>query len=195
MVSDELAGGGDGARRLLVVDAPNVDRVHAGLLGRPPLRTERFDPEALTAWMDGASKSRAERTLFTNVRQPVPAGVEGWIRHLVDAGWKVFAKPKLRPGDDIDDEMVAHLTSAEWTQVTVFSHDSACFVDPLMALAASGCVVTVLGFRECAGNLPHLDGIDYVDVASVPGLYQSLPPRVRLVDLRPQGSWVEPVAN
>jgi uncharacterized protein len=178
---------------LLVVDAPNVDAVHGGMLGRSPRRGERFDPAALSLWAAQRVGGALERTLFTNVPDPVPAGVEGWIKYLVDEGWRVYAKPKRRATDDIDDAMVGYLGARTWRQIVVFSHDSACFAEPLTELQLTGISVTVVGFRECAGRLPHLDRVTFVDVDDVPGLYRQPPPRVRLVGLPVGGGWIERV--
>lgn len=176
---------------LLIVDARNVDAVHGGMLGRSPRRAERFDPAVLSAWATQRVGGDLERALFTNVPDPIPAGVEGWIKSLVEEGWRVYAKPKRCATDDIDDAMVEHLRAQRWREIVVFSHDSACFAQPLIELQHAGIAVTALGFRECAGRLPHLDRITFVDVDDVPGLYRQPPLRVRLVDLPVSGGWIE----
>jgi uncharacterized protein len=180
----------EGDSALLVVDAPNVDAVHGGMLGRQPRRSERFDPAALTSWAEAQVDGGLQRTLFTNVADPPPPGVEGWIKALVEQGWRVYARPRLQVGDDVDEAMVQHLRSRPWREIIVFSHDSACFSEPLLQLRREGAAVTVIGFRECAGRLPHLDGVDFVDAEDVPGLYRSAPARVRLDALPAVGGWV-----
>lgn len=180
------------AGALLIVDAPNVDAVVGTMLGRAPRRHERFDPSALSGWMEQhAPDDAVERALFTNVTSPMQPGVEGWIKSLIDAGWRVFARPKTKPQDDIDEAMLAHLGANTWKKVVVFSHDSRCFAGPLSALADSGVAVTVLGFRESAGRLPVLTGVDFVDVEAVDGLYRGRLPRIRVTDLPPSGGWIE----
>lgn len=176
---------------LLVVDAPNVDAVLGGMLGRAPRRSERFDARALSTWIARECETSAERTIFTNVPDPLPPGLEGWIKHLVEDGWRVYARPKVRRDDDIDDAMVAYLSDRPWEKVVVFSHDSACFAAPLTSMARAGTHVTVLGFRECAGRLPFLEGVNYIDAEDVPGLYRQAPPRVRIGTLPAAGGWIE----
>jgi len=180
-----------GNRGLLIVDAPNVDATVGRMHGRTPRRHERFDPSVLGAWATDVLGPNAELTLFTNVPDPLPRGLEGWIKSLVEGGWRVYARPKKMAGDDIDDAMVAHLTSNTWSSVVVFSHDSMCFAQPLQDLAASGSTITVLGFRECAGSLSQLQGIRFVDVDDVTGLYQTPPPRIRVADVPADGGWIE----
>jgi uncharacterized protein len=177
---------------LLIVDAPNVDAVVGRMLGRAPSRHERFDPSALSAWMKRhAPNDMVERALFTNVTSPIRPGVEGWIRSLVDTGWRVFARPKLQPHDDIDEAMLAHLGAKNWNNVVVFSHDSRCFAAPLSAMGKAGVAVTVLGFRESAGHLPDLAGVDFIDVDTVEGLFREMLPRVRFTDLPAGGGWIQ----
>src|SRR4051812_39264890 len=165
------------------------------MLGRTPARRERFDPAALSSWAASMAGGAIERALFTNVLEPPPPCVEGWIKGLVDDGWRVFAKPKRAPADDIDDEMVDHLRRSPWRDVLVFSHDSACFAQPLVELASAGANVTVVGFHECAGRLPPLVGGAYVDAADVPGLYGTTPRGVRLEGLPAAGAWLERAAG
>lgn len=180
-----------GERSLLLVDAPNVDAVVGQLLGRAPRRTERFDPKALSDWAVGAvGGGPLDRTLFTNVTNPPRPGVEGWIASLMREGWSVYAKPKVRWNSDVDDAMVDHLVSQQWSGVIVFSHDARCFSELLSSLAADGVAVTVLGFREYAGRLPEVRGVTYVDCADVPGLYVSEPPRVRVSGVPDGGGWI-----
>ena len=180
---------------LVVVDAPNVDAVAARMFGHSPRREERFDPAALAQWANEYVGSPVELTLFTNVAQPAAPGVEGWVKSLVDCGWRVYARPKIEPNDDVDAAMVEHLMSRPWDVAIVFSHDARCFVHPLSQLANRGSKAVVVGFRQCAGRLPYTDGVTFVDAQEVPNLYRVTPSRVLLDDLPRAGSWLEPSVN
>lgn len=179
---------------VVIVDAPNVDAVTATILGRRPARHERFEPAALADWARAISPGPVDVTLFTNIWEPTPPGVIGWINALVETGWDVFAKPKLAPTDDIDADMVAHLASQAWSSVTVFSHDAECFAEPLAGLARGGIPVRAVGFTECAGRLAYTPGVEFVDAETIPGLYTLPLPRTRLDALPACGGWLKKVA-
>jgi uncharacterized protein len=181
----------EGTKALLIVDSPNINSVARRLLGRIPQRGERFNPSSLAAWAHRyTAAERVECTLFTNIPDPIPPGVAGWINHLLDNDWRVFARPKINADDDIDEAMITHLQSRQWDSVVVFSHDSQRFAGPLAELGRSGALVTVVGFRECAGQLAHLEALDFVDVEQIPDLYPIRYPRLRLAGLPVDGGWV-----
>jgi putative heme uptake system protein len=179
----------------LIVDGPNIDQAVAGLLGRAPKRSERIRFDVLARWFAdqaaGAGAS-ADTRLFTNVPvRPKPA-LEAWVRALVQGGWHVFAKPRISPESDVDSDMLAHLSARSWARVVVVSHDARCFAQPLAELAAAGTEVIVVGMIECAGCLPGTEGVTFVDIEDVPGLFDQAPPRVRLSDIAEQGRWFHP---
>lgn len=178
----------------VIVDAPNVDGVTGQFLGRRPQRAERFDPQALARFARSlAGSGEVELQLFVNVPEPVAPGVEGWLHSMREAGYRVFARPKVVPSDDVDDDMVASIPFRRCRGLLVFSHDARAFAGPLGALAASGVPVWVLGFSECAGRLPSVPGARFVDVDEVPGLYGVRFDRGRLSALPPGGRWLEPL--
>ncbi|MDP1793627.1 MAG: hypothetical protein Q8K63_05750 [Acidimicrobiales bacterium] len=179
---------------VIIVDAPNVDAVTASILGRRPTRHERFHPAALADWARTTADGHIDTTLFTNIWEPTPPAVIGWINALVETGWEVFAKPKQSLTDDVDSDMVAHLASQPWSSVTVFSHDAECFAEPLAGLARGGIPVRAVGFTECAGRLTYTPGVEYVDAETIPGLYTCRLPRTRLDALPASGGWLKKVA-
>lgn len=182
---------------LLEVDVPNADQAIAAMLKRRPKPSERIQFDAL--WRYGSDKAALagatfQAVAFLNVPHPLPPGLEGFARGLVQDNWDVCANPKNSPDSDVDPLMLAHLHSRPWRAVRVVSHDARCFAKPLAELAAHGTEVEVIGMTECAGCLPRTEGITFTDIEDIPGLIKEPPLRVRFHNfhLRTQPRWYHP---
>ena len=185
--------------RLLAWDAPNMDMVLASLLNGKPTPAQRPNLAGLQDWFRGRSEQddECEAAVFVNVPAHLADKLATWVLWLTQTGYRVFAKPKVG-GSDIDDDMVAYITSRpphEVTEIVLASHDARAFLTVAEELANAGIGVVVLGFREFAGRLATSEKLDFVDVSDVPNLYKDLPSRVRLDDLPAEGRWLEPTAG
>jgi len=182
-------------RRLLAVDAPNLDMVVATLFDRRPTSRERPDYAALLRWFrsrDGTGD--AEAAVFLNVKDDSADRVAPWVLWLTQTGFRVFVKPKI--GDsDIDEDLTDYILrpAAEVSEVVLVSHDARAFLDVAEDLAEDGVRVTVVAFAEYAGAMVRSRDLHFVDLADIPALFQvPLPPRITLRNLPPQGRWFEP---
>jgi uncharacterized protein len=181
---------------LLVWDAPNVDMTLSNVLGggRPdPRLRPRFD--AVARWLlTTAGDHEVEGTVFTNVPPGGAVSMRSWIEAIRSFGYDVFARPKLNPGDDVDDDMVEHIRRRAVThrlhRVVVASGDGRNFLEPLEELARSGVEVVVLSFSEVAGYAQESELISFVDLEDVPGAFTTPLPRVRLDNLPVGGAWL-----
>ena len=181
---------------LLVWDAPNVDMTLSNVLGggRPdPRLRPRFD--AVARWLlTTAGDHEVEGTVFTNVPPGGAVSMRSWIEAIRSFGYDVFARPKLNPGDDVDDDMVEHIRRRAEThhlhRVVVASGDGRNFLEPLEELARSGVEVVVLSFSEVAGYAQESELISFVDLEDVPGAFTTPLPRVRLDNLPVGGAWL-----
>ncbi len=184
-------------RRLLAVDAPNLDMVVATLFDRRPTSRERPDYAALLRWFRGRASENGQDTeaaVFLNVKAETADRVAPWVLWLLQTGFRVFVKPKI--GDsDIDSDLVDHLLrpDVELAEVVLVSHDARAFTEVAERLARGGVRVTIAAFFEYAGPMVRSPHLDFVDLADIPGLFHTpLPPRVSLHNLPPQGRWFEP---
>jgi uncharacterized protein len=183
---------------LLVWDAPNMDMTLGNLLGTRPSGSQRPRFDAVGRWLldQATDPDQVEATVFTNIAPGSAQFVRGWVEAVRGFGYAVFAKPKIGPDDDIDDEMRDHIeqrhAAGELHTVVVASGDGRNFKDLLEDLAADGVVVKVLGFEEFAGYAVTSDRIEFVDVEDVPGAFPNPLPRLRLDKLPPEGLWLPP---
>lgn len=186
--------------RLLAWDTPNMDMVLANLLNARPSPDQRPDLAVLQQWFRRRTQvgDECEAAVFVNVPVHLADRLTGWVQWLTRTGYRVFAKPKVEPTDDIDDDMVACITSRpphEVAEIVLASHDAKAFLTVAEELVDAGVSVAVLGFHEFAGGLATSEKLDFVDVSDVPNLFKELPPRVRLDDLPAEGRWLEPTAG
>jgi putative heme uptake system protein len=183
-------------RHVLVWDAPNVDMTLANIIDGKPTSKVRPDLAVLGEWLvDHAEDDEAEACVFVNVAAHVAGPLRGWVLWLLEQGFRVFAKPKN--GDsDVDDDMIDHLWSrydaGDLEAVYVGSNDARAFVEPLSELATHGVVVNVLGFAEYAGQLSTTEGLRFVDLETIDGLFGEPLPRITLETLPESGRWFEP---
>ena len=182
---------------LLVWDAPNVDMTLSNVIGARPSPTSRPRFDAVARWLvAGAGDRDVEGAVFANVPPGAATGMRGWIEALRSFGYAVFAKPKRHPDDDVDLDMLRHISDRAGThrlvRLVVASGDGRNFLAPLEDLARAGTDVTVLSFSEVAGYALESDLLHFVDLEDVPGAFISPLDRVRLDALPPQGAWLRP---
>ena len=178
-------------------DAPNVDMTLSNVIGARPSPTSRPRFDAVARWLvAGAGDRDVEGAVFANVPPGAATGMRGWIEALRSFGYAVFAKPKLHPDDDVDLDMLRHISDRSGThrlvRLVVASGDGRNFLAPLEDLARAGTDVTVLSFSEVAGYALESDLLHFVDLEDVPGAFISPLDRVRLDALPPQGAWLRP---
>jgi uncharacterized protein len=184
---------------LLVWDAPNIDMTLANVIGARPTPASRPRFDAIGRWHVLAAADRdVEAAVFANIPPANATQMRGWIEAIRGFGFAVFAKPKLAPEDDIDDDMVAHIRerarSHRLVRLVVASGDGRNFAEPLEEIARGGTHVVVLSFAEVAGYAQESSALDFVDLEDVPGAFVQPLERVRLDRLPAAGSWLRPTA-
>jgi uncharacterized protein len=182
---------------LLVWDAPNIDMTLSNVIGGRPSASSRPRFDAVARWLlAGAGDREVEGCVFANVPPGGAATMRGWVEAIRSFGYAVFARPKLGPTDDVDADMLRHITersiSHELRRLVVASGDGRNFLEPLEDLARAGVDVTVLSFMEVAGYAQESDLLTFVDLEDVPGAFTSPLPRVRLDNLPEGGAWLQP---
>lgn len=183
---------------LLIWDAANMDASLGQLLGRKPAADDRPDMAALGRWLvEQAGEAEVEACVFVTVPKDVSSGMEGWVQYLRSVGFRVFAKPKLEGGQDVDVDMLKHLEKrqkeGDLEQVFIGSHDAEAFREAVTSLVAAGVRVTVLGFREFLGGYGDV-GADFVDLEQIPSLFRVKLPRLNLRSLE-EARWFEPTGR
>ncbi len=184
-------------RHVLVWDAPNIDMTLANIIDGKPTAKERPDLAVLGGWLvdHAGPDDDVEACVFVNVAPHVAGPLRGWVLWLLEQGYRVFAKPK-RDDSDVDDDMVDHLRArldeGRLDAVYVGSNDAKAFLEPLGELVAQGVAVTVIGFAEYAGSLASGEGLRFVDLETIEGLFAAPLPRLTLETLPDEGRWFEP---
>jgi len=202
-VEDVMAGNGGGDEQghseldLLVWDAPNIDMTLSNVIGGRPSAQSRPRFDAVAKWLLAQAGDRdVEGAVFANVPPGGAATMRGWVEAIRSFGYAVFARPKLGPLDDVDDDMLAHIADRHRARgirrLVVASGDGRNFNEPLEELARDGVDVTVLSFVEVAGYAQESDLIRFVDLEDVPGAFTTPLPRVRLDNLPAGGAWLQP---
>ena len=187
-------------RHLLVWDAPNVDMTLANIIDGKPTAKDRPDLAVLGDWLvdHAGGDDTVEACVFINVAAHVAGALRGWVMWLLEEGFRVFAKPK-HDDSDVDDDMLEHLwdrlDQGDLEAVYVGSNDAKAFAEPLEQVAGSGIAVTVLGFAEYAGGLTAVEGVRFVDLESIEGLFAEPLPRITLETLPEEGRWFEPTGR
>lgn len=160
---------------------PRMDRVAAWLAAR-------CDPA-----------DRVEACVFANVGSGHEEPLARWVANLRDWGWSIFVKPKNRPRDDIDAEMIRYIErpfrQGSLVELIVASHDARAFASPLARYSQAGVHVIVLGYRERERVASSNPDIDFVDLEDLPGAFLAPLPRTNLFDLPPGGRWFAPFAR
>jgi putative heme uptake system protein len=182
---------------LLVWDAPNIDMTLSNVIGGRPTPASRPRFDAVARWLvTEAGERDVEGCVFANVPPGGAVSMRGWVEAIRSFGYAVFARPKLGPEDDVDDDMVAHIEhraiERRLRRVVVASGDGRNFSDPLERLAARGVDVIVLSFAEVAGYAQESELITFLDLEDVPGAFTTPLPRVRLDNLPEGGAWLPP---
>jgi uncharacterized protein len=185
---------------LLVWDAPNVDMTLSNVIGGRPTPASRPRFDAVARWMIAAAEDReVEGCVFANVPPGAAVNMRGWVEAIRSFGYAVFARPKLGPDDDVDEDMVLHIQDRARThrlrRLLVASGDGRNFLEPLEELARTGVEVIVVSFAEVAGYAQESPLITFVDLEDVPGAFTSALPRVRLDNLPPEGAWLQPTRS
>jgi putative heme uptake system protein len=190
---------------LLIWDAPNIDMTLSTVIGARPTAASRPRFDAIAAWFVEAAGdpstpggAEVEACVFANI-PPVVGSMRGWVEALRGFGYAVFARPKLQPDDDIDQDMLDHIAvrahSHELRRLVVFSGDGRNFAEPLEELARAGTHVVVVAFSEVAGYAISSDLLEFIDIEDVPGAFVEPLDRVRLDALPPDGAWLRPTRS
>jgi uncharacterized protein len=184
-------------RSLLVWDAPNIDMALGSVLGSKPQAKDRPQADALARWLIQRSPGAAlEATIFVNMPAENATPLFGWISRMLDIGYRTFVKPKTSADSDVDDDMIRLIEKrhqgGDLEQLFVLSHDGARFAGPLKRLSASGVRTHAVIFPEMAHVLATTDGVEVIDLESIPGLFRSALPRLRYDLLPSDGRWFEP---
>lgn len=204
----ETISGQSGSRRMLLVwDAPNMDMGLGALLGGRPTAAHRPRFDALGRWLlhrtaDASAhvpeqgQIEPEATVFTNIAPGSADVVRPWVDALRNVGFAVFAKPKLTDDSDVDSDMLDHIELRRHTVglagVIVASADGQAFREPLLEVAADGVPVTVIGFREHASWALTTEGLEFIDLEDIPGVFREPLPRIGLDSLPDDGAWLPP---
>lgn len=185
---------------LLVWDAPNIDMTLSNVIGAKPSPASRPRFDAIARWFVQAADDReVEGSVFANIPPAAATTMRGWIEALRSFGYAVFAKPKIHSDDDVDLDMLAHISDRARThrlvRLIVASGDGRNFLEPLEDLARAGVQVVVLSFSEVAGYALESDLLTFVDLEDVPGAFITPLERVRLDALPPEGAWLRPTRS
>lgn len=190
----------DGPLDLLVWDAPNIDMTLSNVIGAKPSPASRPRFDAIARWfVQSAGDRDVEASVFANIPPAAATTMRGWIEALRSFGYAVFAKPKTHPDDDVDLDMLAHISdrtrSRRLVRLVVASGDGRNFLEPLEDLARDGVDVVVLSFSEVAGYALESDLLTFVDLEDVPGAFITPLDRVRLDALPAEGAWLRPTRS
>ncbi len=185
---------------LLVWDAPNIDMTLSTVIGAKPSPSSRPRFDAIGRWfVSGAGEREVEGAIFANVPPQAAATMRGWIEALRSFGYAVFAKPKINPDDDVDLNMLAHITERskthKITRLIVASGDGRNFSEPLEELGRCGVEIVVLSFSEVAGYALESENLTFMDLEDVPGAFTAPLDRTRLDALPAQGAWLRPTRS
>ena len=184
---------------LLIWDAPNVDMTLGRILGGKPVNGQRPRFDHLSRWLEEfvSSSSSVEGVVFLNVEPVTADHLEPWVRNLRECGLAVFAKPKTTTDSDVDEDMVAYATSAlrsgKLRRLVIASHDGRCFRSLAETAMAAGTQVIVLGFAGLTAYAERDQKIEFVDLASIPGLFSTPLPEYRTLSTLPaEGLYLAP---
>ncbi|MEP9416524.1 NYN domain-containing protein [Gordonia sp. VNQ95] len=137
-----------------------------------------------------------EATVFTNIVPGSADVVRPWVEALRNVGYAVFAKPKIAEDSDVDADMLDHIELRRHTVglagLIVASADGQAFREPLLDIVAEGIPVTVIGFREHASWALTTEGLTFVDLEDIPGVFREPLPRIGLDSLPDDGAWLAP---
>ncbi len=194
-----MTQGTDAPRRLLAWDAPNIDVALGTLLGgRAPRPEERPRFDALARWLVARTPADEvpEASVFINIPPDRIDAIRGFVEMLRGTGFSVYARPKLSEADDIDEALLDHLreraAAVPLTEVLLASADQYRDAgDGSLADLAARLPLTVLGFREFNRAAIAMDGVRFIDLEEIPGLFEvALERETPLEALPPEGAWL-----
>jgi len=191
-------------KRVLAVDAPNLDMALTRILKRRPTRADRPVSEAFIDWLVGTSEPGDEivPAFLVNIPQDADGRFAGWVDHLRRSGFYVYTKPKS--GDsDVDSDIIEFIEREcrghePDTHIVVVSHDARRFLEPLTVYASRGARATVIGFEEYSGRFIRSRDIEFIDLEDVrPSLFVRALSRTRLTVARQSadGTWFSPMTE
>lgn len=172
-----------------------MDMCLAEVIGQKGSATTRPRMDAVAAWLAARTdfEDRVEACVFANVGAEHEESLARWVANLRQWGWSVFVKPKIQRRDDIDDEMIRYIErrfhQGALVELIVASHDARAFTGPLTRYAQAGVRVSVLGFRERERLASANPIVEFIDLESVPGSFETPLPRTNLYDLPAGGRW------
>lgn len=174
-----------------------MDMCLAEVIGQKASASTRPRMDVLATWLSRRANvgDRVEACVFANVAAGQEAQLARWVANLRQWGWSVFVKPKQHRRDDIDDEMVRHIErhfrQGTLVELIVASHDGRAFASALGRYAQAGVAVTLLGFRERMNLGAGHEGVEFLDLEHVSGVFAEPLPRTNLFDLPRGGRWFE----
>ena len=187
--------------RILIWDAPNMDMALGNFYDRPPVAQERPNMGRLMNWLVQrcGEEDLPRACVFVNIITGRPSNprFHNWLRYLSTQGYYVFAKPKDDDGSgDVDEDMLKFIrewTNADLREVIIASHDAQCFQEIVTELTSNGVDVLLLGFSEQANGWDDSATRMFMDLQSVPGIFDQPPPRhIDIWSLPAEGQIFEP---
>ena len=185
--------------RLLVWDEPDV-RAHLGavLVGKPTSAPD-VDLAQLYLWLQSRCEAGEvpHARLCTVVRPGEEETLTPWVTAARKNGFGVVLKPAGAGKPDFSTTILATLERFQQAgtvaELLVATHDADRLGARLEQVAASGVVVTVLGFRERATFAAASGRLGFIDLEAISGLWNVALPRTVLYDLPEEGFELEPL--
>lgn len=168
---------------LFVMDAPNVTGTLAEVIRHTPGRGERVRYDVLMEWLEGQSAPDQKVVAKLFVNRPEQSESRSpqhrWLQTIHKVGFHYFAKPRLREGSDVDEDMVQFIQTmvrrCSVKKIIVASNDAKCFERPLARLVKeAGVEVIILGFYKHRSSMTHNPLFTFVPYKKIPGAIPAL---------------------